>query len=399
MEKFTFPVDFVWGTATSAHQVEGNNTNSDWWEWEEKRSLNQEFPREKSGIACDSYNRYEEDFDICKELNNNAVRFSVEWARLEPTQGTFNQAEFNHYREVLLAAKARGLKTFVTLHHFTNPLWFSKKGGWANSECISLFANYAKKVAEELGDHIDFFLTINEPQVYMFQSYFRGIWPPQKKNPFVSLFVQRNMIHSHNRAATAIKKVNPQYQVGLVKNIVWYETDPYTKAKIWDKIAVKMLNWLGRDSFLWPIRKHLDLIGLNYYFTNRITNLRRTNPDDYVSDLNWWINPKGLEHILVYLKRYHVPVYITENGLADAKDQYRQRFIVDHLIACAMAMKRGAHLKGYFYWSLLDNFEWHEGFWPRFGLVEIDREHDLKRTLRDSGYMYGEVCKENTIRW
>ena len=397
---FKFPDRFLWGTATCAHQVEGNNSNSDWWEWEQSKG-DREYPLEPSGIACDSYNRYEEDFDLCVKLNNNAVRISVEWARLEPREGEFSEAEFAHYKKVLKSAKDRNLKTFVTLHHFTNPIWFAKKGRWESYKSAHFFARYAKKCAQEFGDLVDVYLTINEPQVYTLMSYMSGIWPPCKKSFLMSLLVQINLMRAHRKAYDAIKSVNPKYQVGIVKNIVWYETLS-SKYHIFDQFGVAFMNFIGSGFFLIPIHKKLDLIGLNYYFTSRIGNLRVKNPDNITSDLGWWIYPKGLEKILIDLKKYNLPIYITENGLADAKDEKREEFIKSMLTSCANAIKAGVPLKGYFHWSLLDNYEWHHGFWPRFGLVDVDRESassagKLKRTPRKSFYYYADICGRNQL--
>ena len=389
-----FPSDFIWGTATSAYQVEGNSTNTDWWEWEHNKKRGQKYPLEPSGIACDSYNRYEEDFDLCKKLANNAVRLSVEWARIEPQPGKFDQRELDHYKKVLTAAHERGLKTFVTLHHFTNPLWFSKKGGWINLKAPWYFARYAKVCAKELGPLTDAFLTINEPQCYALMGYTIGMWPPQKINPVYSLICQINFMRSHNKAYDAIKSVN-NYTVGLVKNIVWWET--YDKnPHFWDRWAAKFLYYLNSDFFIYPILKNLDILGLNYYFTNQVKNLKAVHPTGIVSNLNWWVNPEGLRDVLLYLKKYKVPVYITENGLADSDDKIRKSFIKAMLIACQEAMQQGAQLEGYFHWSLIDNFEWHEGYWPKFGLVAIDRK-TLERKPRKSFYYYAEICHNNEV--
>jgi len=398
-KQFQFPKDFIWGTATSAHQTEGNNNNSDWWQWEQSKDYKnptREYPLDPSGIACDSYSRYEEDFDLCVKLNNNAVRISIEWARIEPKEDEFSESEILHYRKVLESAKSRGLKTFVTLHHFSNPIWFAKKGGFANFKAPQYFAKYAKKCSEEFGDLIDKFATINEPQVYALQSYTNGTWPPNKVNPFLSLIVQLNMIRAHKSAYASIKSINKDYQVGLVKNIVWYEVETLGFLGI-DKLVSNFLTFLGNRFFLVPISKNLDYIGLNYYFTNRIKWFKTQNPNDRVTDLGWWINPKGLENVLLSLKSMNIPIYITENGLADSKDALRKDFIEDMIKACAEAINNGVNLKGYFHWSLLDNYEWHHGFWPRFGLVEVDREDGLKRKPRPSFYYYAKICQTNRI--
>lgn len=395
MSYFRFPDGFLWGTATAAHQIEGNNKHSDWWQWEQTKKPDQKFPLEPSGIACDSYNRYEEDFDWCVKLNNNAVRFSVEWARIEPKQGEFDDREIAHYRKMILAAKKRGLKTFVTLHHFTSPLWMAKKGGWMHPRSADWFSHYAEKCAEELGDIIDTFITINEPQVYAMESYVKGEWPPCKKNIFLSGIVQMNLWRAHNKAYRAIKSFNPKYKVGIVKHIAWYYTD--SKIFLPDKLMVAFMNYIGKDFFLRRVRKSLDFIGINFYFTTRIMKLHQKNIDDRNSDLRWWIKPEGLEYALLSLRKYRVPIYVTENGLADAKDVLRKDFIHDMLAACARAIEKGVDLRGYFHWSLLDNYEWAQGFWPRFGLIEIDREHKLKRTPRGSYFYYADICAQNRI--
>lgn len=399
MPKLKFPDGFLWGAATSAHQIEGNNKNSDWWEWEyskDYKTNEREYPLEPSGIACDSYNRYEEDFDLCLGMNNNATRFSVEWARIEPEEGKFDKDEIEHYRKVIKAAKDRGLKTFVTLHHFTNPLWFSKKGGWVNLDAPRLFARYSKKCAEEFGDLIDVYLTINEPQVLVLQGYLNGTWPPNKTNPWLSFVSQLNLLRCHRAAYNAIKSVDRNYSVGIVKQIAWY--DSHTHKFHWiDKIACKILYWLNNEFYLTPIKNKIDVLGVNYYFTTRIKHLKGNNPNDRTSDLNWWINPVGLEKVLLTLKKYNVPIYITENGLADSKDFLRRNFIRDMLVSVHRAIEKGVKVKGYFHWSLLDNYEWHHGFWPRFGLVRIDREDNQNRSLRPSAYYYGTICKDNAV--
>lgn len=394
---FKFPEGFLWGTATAAHQIEGNNTNSDWWEWETNKKSNQTFPKEPSGIACDSYKRYEEDFDLCSRLNNNAVRISVEWARLEPEDGKFSQEEFDHYKRVIISAKKRGLKTFVTLHHFTNPSWIAKKGGWVNIRTPGYFKRYARKCAEEFGGLVDVFLTINEPEVYTFMGYVRGTWPPCKKSYFLATIAQINFIRAHKKAYKTIKAINKSYTVGIVKNIMWYE---YAKgpAHIMDLIASKILYYLNDDLFLKPLKKHIDLIGLNFYFTSRIKNLKIANLDDMLSYMGWWIFPPGLEKVLLKLKRYNLPIYITENGVADPEDKVREEFLARMLASCAKALEQGVPLKGYFYWSLIDNFEWHEGYWPCFGLVSIDRNNNLQRIPRESFNYYSKICGDNEIQ-
>lgn len=402
---FTFPKDFLWGTATAAHQIEGNNVNSDWWAWEHRDRSKEptwkaNLPLEPSLIACDSYNRYEEDFDLCVKLNNNAVRFGIEWARIEPEEGKFDQNEIEHYRKVLKAAKDRQLQTFVTLHHFTSPAWLAKMGGWLNPKVIELFARYSRKCAEEFGSLVDFWTTINEPQVYTLSSYFYGKWPPQFRNPFKVLKVQQNQIRAHIKAYDAIKTVG-DYKVGIVKNISWF-VDSWPLNKIF--------YYFGATDMLNKLRSKLDYIGVNYYFTQThnfrwllhmfslqsIFSLDKFAKFPF-SDLKWSLNPTGIEKILLDLKKYNLPIYITENGLADHTDKYRVWYINQILRHCAKALNAGVPLKGYFHWSLIDNYEWAEGFWPRFGLVGIDRENGLKRIPRPSFYFYANICRTGRI--
>lgn len=389
-----FPENFTWGTAVSAYQTEGNNSNTDWWYWEKNKKRGQKYPLEPSGIADDSYNRYEEDFEFAKQMHNNAIRLSIEWARIEPEEGKFDEKEIEHYKKVLKCARDKGLKAFVTLHHFTNPLWFARKKGWVGLKAPWFFARYAKRCAKEFGSLVNVFFTINEPQVLALMCYTIGSWPPNKINLTKSLFCQINMMRAHNAAAKAIKSVG-NYPVGIVKHIVWYETYEGTGFFL-DKLAAKIIFWLNSDFFLQPISKNLDVIGLNYYFTNQIKNLKAVHPPGMVSNLNWWINPTGLKNILVYLKKYNLPIYITENGLADSEDKLRKVFIKAMLIACYEAMEQKVPLEGYFYWSLIDNFEWHEGYWPKFGLVAVDRK-TLERKPRKSFYYYGEICHNNSL--
>ncbi len=394
-KEYIFPKNFLWGTATAAHQTEGYNTNTDWWQWEQKLKDYKVSPAEPSGIACDSYNRYEEDFDLCLQLNNNAVRISIEWARIEPQQGKYDENEINHYKKVLIAAKGRGLKTFVTLHHFSNPIWFADMGAWLNIKAPSIFASYAKKCAQEFGDLIDYYITINEPQVVALMSYTLGAWPPHMASYPKSLAAQLNLARAHVSAYNAIKKV-ANYPVGLVNNIVWFYPAEDSKDAI-DKTSAKILNFLNSDIYMYPLKKKMDFLGLNFYFTTRIKDGKRVNLDDVQSDMGWWVNASGLENVLLSLKKYNIPIYITENGVADAMDKIRKAFIRDMLIATHNAMEQGVNVKGYFYWSLIDNYEWQKGYWPRFGLVEIDRDNNLQRKPRPSFYYYADICRNGKI--
>ncbi len=383
---------FLWGAATSAHQVEGDNIHNDWWQWEKKVA-----DVKKSGRACDQYNRYEEDFSLARELGHNAHRLSLEWSRLELKSGEWNKRAFDHYRDVLLSLREKKLKSFVTLHHFTNPVWLAARGGWINSRAPYFFARYARKVAVELGDLIDYWVTINEPMVYATQSYWYKNWPPQEHNVFRLNRVIRNLADGHKQAYDAIHKVLRSAQVGLAKHFVAFM--PEQQNHLADRIVASLQNWWFNHRFFYLTRGTHDFIGLNFYFTvmkhatilpPKVTTSAWPGP---ASDLSWPIRPEGLTEVLLQTKKYGLPIYITENGLADAADTRRADYIRSHLRAVELAQAKGVDVRGYFHWSLIDNFEWDKGFTPRFGLIEIDYK-TMRRMPRPSAYVYKAIIEQ-----
>lgn len=376
-----FPKDFLWGAATSAYQVEGGIKN-DW-------SLVFD-----AGLACDHYNRFREDFDLARSLNQNAHRFSIEWSRIEPEEGKFNEKEIEHYRQVIRALRERGIESFVTLWHWTFPLWFSKKGGFEKRKNIKYFLGYVEKVVSSFKNDVNFWLTLNEPEIYSSNSFLTGKWPSQKKSLLSYLKVFMNLVWAHRKAYKIIKKINPQAQVGLAKNNIYFES---VNKNPFNYFLKKMADFWWNFLFLNKIWLYLDFIGLNYYYHNRIKGLKFSqNENKEVSDMNWEIYPQGVYYVLKDLKRYKKPVYITENGLADAKDEKREKFIKEHLFWIHKAIEEGIDVRGYFHWSLVDNFEWDKGFWPRFGLIEIDYK-TMERKIRPSAYEYAKICKNNEL--
>jgi beta-glucosidase len=383
--KIQIPAGFLVGAAAAAHQVEGNNTNSDWWAAEKTGKV------PPSGDACDHYNRYEEDFQIAKGIGLNAFRISIEWARIEPSENIWDNEAIEHYRNVLQKMKELGLVRMVTLHHFTLPQWMAGKGGFESQSGIAAFARYAWFVAQNLGDEIDIWCTINEPEVYSSQGYFLGIWPPFKKNIFQLLKVYNNLTKAHIAAYQSIKGVLSQSQVGIVKNNVYYE--PHDGPL--DRLACAVADYFGNRWFLNKVKSHTDFIGLNYYFTRilhiGINGVRVINSDSLPkSDMGWQTFPEGIYHVLTGLKDYKKPIYITENGIANARDDMRKDYVRQHLRWALKARSEGADLRGYFYWSLTDNYEWAEGYGPRFGLVEMNYETQ-KRTVRPSAEVFKEL--------
>jgi beta-glucosidase len=383
METLKFSKDFLWGTSTSAYQVEGGIENSDW---------SQEFP---AGKACDHYNLYEKDFKLLKKLNQNAFRLSIEWSRIEPEPGKFNKKEIEHYRKVLSSLKKKKTKVMLTLHHFTTPWWLVEIGEWENSDVVFYFSRFAKRVFTEYFDFVDFWQTINEPLIYASLGYLEGIWPPETKSFIAFLRVINNQIVCHKEVFKNFHKLKPEVKVGIAKSNVYFE--PFNLKSILDRFNAWINRYFWNEFFLNRIRNHLDFIGLNYYFHQRIKfPAQNKNENKVVSDVGWEIYPKGIYHALKELKKYNLPIYITENGLADAKDELRKDFIKDHLSWIHKAIQEDIDVKGYFHWSLLDNFEWEKGFEPRFGLVEIDYK-DLKRKPRPSSKFYAKVSKQNAL--
>jgi beta-glucosidase len=400
-QKLKFPEGFLWGAAGSPHQTEGNNISSDWWAWEHSvkrqddlRAKGLDPKKFMSGQACDFYNRYEEDFDLAKHLNHNATRIGVEWARVEPKEGEISQEVLDHYEKILQAAQVRGLKVFLTLHHFTVPLWFLKKGGFEKKENVKYFENFARVVGKRLGEYVDFFVTINEPEIYSTHAYLLNKFPPQKQSLFVTYKVISNLIDAHNSVAP-ILKLETQKPVGMA-----YHLADYQPAGVLAMPAFSLTHYLANEYILKRTISACDFIGVNYYFHHHVGlfGFRHKSQSKHErTDLGWGIHPEGLERVLLNLKKFQKPIFITENGLADKADKKREKFIEEHLYYIHRAIEKGANVQGYLYWSLIDNFEWQEGFAPRFGLIEIDYEDFLRRKIRHSALKYAEICKNNSL--
>ncbi len=392
-----FPDSFYFGASTSSHQVEGGCLN-DWSEWEklsaEKlakdsakysnlpswdiiRSEAVSSDNYISGIAADHYTRYAEDFDIAKKIGINAYRFSIEWSRIEPMRGVWDPDQLNHYSKMITALRERNIEPFVTVWHWTLPLWLAEIGGVSHPEFPELFAKYTAKLAEEFSGHVKFFITINEPEIYSLNSYLRGIWPPEKMGIFSYKRAMNSLIKSHLLAYDEIKKRIPDSVIGPACNMTYFESGKGFINKAFTYLSEHYWNRF----FLDRVKSKVDYIGVNYYFHNRINYGFNKNQNTFVSDLGWELYPQGIEHVLNRLAEYKLPVYITENGLADAEDKKRAWFIEVSLRSIMKSIENGIDVRGYFHWSLLDNFEWDKGFWPRFGLISVDRK-DLTRKIR-----------------
>jgi len=402
-----FPEGFLWGAATSSHQVEGGNTLNDWWDYESKGKLktNTGEITPSSGAACDQYNKFEEDFKLLKDLGHNAHRLSVEWSRIEPEEGKFNQEEIEHYKKVLKSLKDKGISVMLTLHHFTNPVWFSNKGGWENFKSPYYFERFVQKIVPELKDYVDLWVTINEPGVYAYGGYTQCHWPPQKKSNWLFFKVLWNMARAHKKTYKLIHQLVPKAQVGIANNVHSFDVFHH------HSILENLTKW-GMDIsvnhifYMLTGKKTHDFLGLNYYFNHYISfngeaklpkMVDITMSRREVSDMGWEIAPEGMFDILMDFTDFHLPIYITENGIATSNDDRRIRFLLSYLKEIYHAINAGANVKGYFHWSFMDNFEWADGFEPRFGLVEVDYETQ-ERIPRPSALIYKDIIKNNGIR-
>jgi len=423
MEQATmrFPQGFLWGAATSSHQVEGNNTNNDWWEWEQQPG--HILDGHRSGLACDWWNRAEQDFDLAREMGQNAHRLSLEWSRIEPREGEWDDDAIARYRQMLVGLRQRGLEPMVTLHHFTNPLWLVEKGGWETETVVPLFERYVTRVAEELGDLVELWSVLNEPNVYAILSYAGGRWPPGKQNLLLAFKVLSNMLLAHGRAYQAIHRLQPRAKVGIAHAVrVFNPARPDSRldrlaAWIPDYIFNRLvLTALTEGVLAFPLALNrrvpdlvdsIDFLGLNYY-SRDVVAFDVSRPGEFfgrrfypegaeMSDGGYGeVYPEGLYRLLKRLAACGKPIYITENGLPDEDDDQRPRFLLTHLAAMQRAIEEGVPVQGYFHWSLVDNFEWAEGWTLRFGLIALNVETQ-ERTLRPSGQLYKEICQANAI--
>jgi beta-glucosidase len=392
-----FPKGFLWGTATSAHQIEGGLTN-DWSDWEKSprrladlKSQGLDSTEFISGSASNSWEHLDDDIACVKQISNNAYRFSLDWSRIEPEEGVFDEAAIEKYHQFVIRLRAQGIEPFVTLWHWPLPLWLRDKGGWESAAIVKYFSRFTEKVAKAMPEVI-FWLTLNEPNIYAGQSYLAGVWPPQKRNPISYLRVLQHLMRAHCAAYDVIKKIKPATQVGVVTNNMDFDAAP----GIINKLIASGARWWWNRRFLNYIKYHQDIIGLNYYFRKGIRYGLENNTTDKVSDIGWELYPQHIRPVIDELKRYGKPVYITENGLADTADKYRAWFLKQVLVATHAAIEAGADVRGYFHWSLIDNFEWSSGFAPKFGLFSVDHE-SWERSPRPSASVYAEIAKTNQV--
>jgi beta-glucosidase len=409
-----FPSGFLWGAATSSHQVEGDNRWNDWWEYEQAGRLPY-----ASGAACRHYQLFEEDFDLAHAWGHNAHRFSIEWSRIEPAEEDWNTAAVAHYRAVIRALRRRGLEPVVTLHHFTNPAWFARSGGWLRRDSPKLFARYVEYIVKQLGEEVQYWLTINEPTVYVMQGYVSGEWPPCVKSTWLkAATVFRNLARAHVAAYQTVHRNRPDSMVSFAHNAP--VISPCRPAGKRDRMAAVFRDFILNRSFFYLIgalphtaqrpMTNLDFVGLNYYTRNiirssgyglgallgRVCRIPHHSDQGPFSTTGWEIYPDGLRIILEKFSQFGVPLFITENGVATDDEVLRREFIIQHLKSVAEALEKGVRVIGYLYWTLMDNFEWAMGTSARFGLaaVDFDTQQRLSRPCVED---FKRVCQKNLL--
>jgi len=384
-----FPDGFLWGAATSAYQVEGSNIHADWESFK------------SAGQASDQYNLYEQDFDLAKSLNHNAHRLSIEWSRIEPKEGEFDKAEIAHYVKELKYLKSLNMTVMLTLWHVTLPKWVADLGGWENGQTVKYFERFVKKIIPEIGEFVDLWITVNEPGVYVYETYIEQAWPHAKKSLLGQIKTLLNLASAHKKAYKALHQIFPAGKpVGMANNVMSFEA--FHKHSLTEQLAVTLNDIFINHLFYFLTKGAHDFLGINYYFHVRFKHqglipepVNKLQQIHEISDLGWEVYPEGLFDVLADLSD-DIPIYITECGIASTNDDRRNRFLIMYLQEVSRAIKAGVNVRGFFYWSLIDNFEWHLGFDPRFGLVEIDYATQ-KRTPRISAKVYAEIIKHNGI--
>lgn len=419
--RYTFPQGFIWGSATSSHQVEGDNKLNDWWAWESEPG--HILHGHRSGKACDWWGgRWEEDLDRAAADGQNAHRLSIEWSRIEPSQALWDDGAVDTYRQIVAGIRSRGMMPMVTLHHFTNPQWVMRQGGWTNPEIVPWFERYVHKVVRALHAEVDMWVTINEPNVYVFGAYLDDSFPPGGIALRSVSSVARHLLEAHASAYHAIHEIQPEASVGMAHHYRGFL--PRNPGSFWDRWAARLRHRYFNDVF--PVgarsgelrfltgRQEVpqaantqDFFGLNYYTVERCSfnPLRPKSlfevgdflPDNDVSPGGFIANePDGMWSALEWARQFDMPIYITENGVEDDQDGFRRRYLALHLKKVWLAANFNWRVRGYFYWSLVDNFEWERGWTQRFGLWALD-ENTQKRTRRPSAEMYAQICNANGL--
>lgn len=387
----SFPDGFRWGTATAAHQIEGGSWNNDWWRWEHTPGSG---CREPSGDACDSWNRWPDDVALLRDLGFTDYRFSIEWSRIEPEDGEHSVAALDHYVRLCEALLAAGIEPVVTFHHFTTPRWLADQGGWTNPITAERFAVFCERAAGRLAGLMGRACTINEPNIVATIGYLLGAFPPGQQDRALRHQANEVFVDAHRRAVEAIRSAAPGVPVGLTLSMDDYQAVDGGESKR-DQIRRGM-----EDVFL-DATAGDDFIGVQTYSRSRIGPEGRLPAEAGVPTLvmGYEYYPQALEATLRRAWGYtkgEVPLLVTENGIGTDDDDQRVAYVRSALEGVLTCLADGIDVRGYTYWSLLDNFEWAYGYGPRFGLVDCDRT-TFVRTPKDSARWLGRVAQANAL--
>ena len=410
--KFQLKDSLLLGAATAATQIEGGDENNNWARFAKEGKV---YDKTTPVRACDHYNRFKQDIDLMADMGIEIYRFGIEWSRIEPAMGAFDPEVLAHYREEIEYMISKGIRPMLTIHHFTNPLWFEDIGGFTNKRSVEIFMSFAERVVDALGDLVEDYITINEPNVYATNSLFYGTWPPEKKSFSAVVRAFSNMTACHIRAYEMIHRKRRELgkdvtRVSFANHLRVFE--PKNKKNVWHRFSTKATSWLFQDAITdammsgrcrFPVKKrqgvkkgkYYDFIGINYYSRSTVSGISDgVREGCYVNDLGWEIYHEGLIELANRLDaKYHAPVFVTENGTCDNTDAFRPLFVYDQL---KMISETENPIERYYHWSFMDNFEWREGESARFGLVRVDYPTQT-RTVNDSGKLYKSIIKNNGV--
>ncbi len=388
MPLLEFPDGFLWGTATAAHQVEGGNVNSDWWEFEHRAGT----PCvESSGDACDSWHRWPEDLEILASLGFGAYRFSLEWARIEPAEGEFSRAAIEHYRKQCARCHELGVVPVVTFNHFALPAWLGSSGGWERPDAPERFARFCERAVGHLGDLIGWACTLNEPNIVSMMGYLGAAFPPGVRDASRRRVVNDALCRAHRVAVEALRAGPGDFPVGLTLSMADYQAEPGGQERL-ERIRASM-----EDVFLGATEGD-DFVGVQCYTRTRVGPHGAVAPDEgaEVTQMGYEFWPQAVEATVkrAWEVTGGTPVVVTENGIGTDDDTQRTRFVSQALAAVRRCLDDGVDVRGYFYWSLLDNFEWTLGYGPKFGLVQVDRAN-FERHPKPSAAWLGGIARAN----
>jgi beta-glucosidase len=418
-----FPKDFLWGTATAAHQIEGNNENTNWGEWEKDSARIKD--RSNAKIAVDGWNRMKDDIKLMKGLGVNSYRFSLAWNKIEPEKGKINEDTLKHYDEFINELKANQIEPMVTLHHFSHPVWFEQLGAFEKEENIRHFVEFSKLVFNRYQTKVKYWVTLNEPNVFVTSGYFNTVFPPGKADSKLGAEVLKNMLKAHVEVYKALKSPKgdtQNIQIGLATSIFQFEPARRWHLGDWAiaRISSNTFNEsvlgffrTGTMNFYVPLDVNvsyteqdapntLDFIGVNYYshyaykFDLDFKKAARSIAveGEEMTDMPYTIYPEGIYRAIEDAAKLKKPVIITENGISDAKDDRREKYIKQSLYAVSRAIKDGYNIRGFYYWTLMDNFEWAEGYTQKFGLYEVNLQTN-ERTLRNGSRAFIEIISKS----